>query len=195
MASSGLFDHYAQLYEIVRHHLSYMQLYNTQHANSMLRNRILWCTAYNLSRNLSPIENSIGDSEIWTPDLPSTSQTRYQLNVKTINWAVLCHLNRFYTGEPHTAPPSHVKPQQPTIHLAINCIFYLNLLTNELHWRKWSGIPKKLPDKTLMFTQTFHLVCFHNLYLTLEKLFKHFHFKLKWWNGMLRHSLATLKGE
>ena len=33
-------------------------------SNLMLCSRIFWRTAYNLSRNLSPIENSIGDGEI-----------------------------------------------------------------------------------------------------------------------------------
>ena len=49
-------------------------------SNLMLRSRILWHTAWNLSHNLSPIENSIGDGQIWTPDLQSTSLTCYQLN-------------------------------------------------------------------------------------------------------------------
>ena len=46
----------------------------------ILCSQILCRTAKNLSRNLSQIENSIGDGEICTPDLPSTSQTCYQLS-------------------------------------------------------------------------------------------------------------------
>ena len=77
-----------------------MQLYNLQHAflyyvklamyglniphiiisNLILCSRIIWRTAYYLSRNLSPIENSIGNGETQTLDLPSTSLTRYQLS-------------------------------------------------------------------------------------------------------------------
>ena len=39
------------------------------------------------TRNLSSIENSIGDGEIWTPDLPSTSLMRYQLSCP--DWIIL----------------------------------------------------------------------------------------------------------
>ena len=33
-------DHYKHLYEIVRHKLSYMQFYNTQHAYNLLQNNV-----------------------------------------------------------------------------------------------------------------------------------------------------------
>ena len=112
-------DNYTHLYEIVKHQLSYMQLYNTQHAYNILQPNMrahtiitlhtegdiflqcqagnvwieytisliqIWCYAavfYGVLlriRNLSPIENSIGDSEIWTPDLMITSLVCYQLS-------------------------------------------------------------------------------------------------------------------
>ena len=49
-------------------------------SNSILHSHILWRTALNHSPNLSPIENSIGDIEIWTSDLPSTILTCYKLS-------------------------------------------------------------------------------------------------------------------
>ena len=44
---------------------------------------------------LAPIENSIRDSEIWTPDLPSTSLTRYQLSCP--DW-IHCSFNKENTN-------------------------------------------------------------------------------------------------
>ena len=42
-------DHYTHLYKIVRHQLSYMQLYNTQHAYKLLQNTVFYGVLHRLS--------------------------------------------------------------------------------------------------------------------------------------------------
>ena len=55
-------------------------IYHIIISNWILRNRMLWRTAYNLFCKLSLNVNLIGDVEIWTLDLPSTSIMCYQLS-------------------------------------------------------------------------------------------------------------------
>ena len=54
-------DHFTHLYEIAMHQLSYMQLYNTQHAYNPLQNTIQpwWLTYLKVSDMNTLVDNNI----------------------------------------------------------------------------------------------------------------------------------------